>query len=396
MMVNNENEFIDTIVPMFKVNPKFKELLFIEFKYGGITGVHRKWKKRKIRKPETKIKIHLKGNNILYFYYRGYDIFHNKSYPFTGRYGDYSLDYCHYKYRDDYIFVHLQHKAITNLTKEEIYKNTLMFLKSIGIDLKMLEIDRKINRVDYKRDTECEYEPICEKQAIMSVCSKSRDSFYGVYKEPLKKGIGIKYKPKSSAAELIVYDKENETLNKAKKEKSSQTELEIRKYENVFRTELRAKSQRVHNNKKSYFKIDNTIDYYFNENIADDHFKHFVEPIFYTEPFYRIDYALLAIQSDRRLTEKEAEKLCELVTDINKKGYTRAKAEYNYCDDTFDKHIKLLGSIGINPLTFDVDIDIPFLLNFTTKEVCRDFTINDGEHEELKYKYYDEFGFTAE
>lgn len=139
-----------------------------------------------------------------------------------------------------------------------------------------------------------------------------------------------------------------------------------------------------------------TIDNYYRENIADEHFTRYVEPIFYTEPFWRLDYALLAIKSDRRLTEKEAEKLCKLVIDINKKGFTRAKAEYNYCDDTFENHIKLLRSIGINPLTFDEDIDIAFLLNFTTKEVCRDFTIYDGEHEELIYKLFDELGFTID
>lgn len=139
-----------------------------------------------------------------------------------------------------------------------------------------------------------------------------------------------------------------------------------------------------------------TIDNYYRENIADEHFTRYVESIFYTEPFYRLDYALLSIQSDRRLTEKEAEKLCKLVIDIHDKGFTRAKEEYNYCDDTFENHIKLLRSIGINPLTFDEDIDIPFLLNFTTKEVCRDFTIYDGEHEELRYELFNELGFTIE
>ena len=142
--------------------------------------------------------------------------------------------------------------------------------------------------------------------------------------------------------------------------------------------------------------MDKTIDNYYRENIADEHFTRYVEPIFYTEPFYRIDYALLAIKTDKRLTETEAEKLCKLVTDVYEKGFTRAKAEYKYCDDTFENHIKLLRSIGINPLTFDEDIDIPFLLNFTTKEVCRDFTIYDGEHEELRYELFNELGFTIE
>ena len=85
--------------------------------------------------------------------------------------------------------------------------------------------------------------------------------------------------------------------------------------------------------------------------------------------------------------------MCKLVTDINKKGFTRAKKEYGYCDDTFEKHIKLLRSIGINPLTFDEDIDLAILHNFTIKEVCRDFSIYDEEHEELRLEFINEYGF---
>ena len=139
--------------------------------------------------------------------------------------------------------------------------------------------------------------------------------------------------------------------------------------------------------------MDKTLENYYKEEVADECFKRYVEPIFYEEPFYRIDYALITIQSDRRLTEKKAEKLCKLITDINEKGFSRAKLEYGYCDDTFEKHIKLLRSIGINPLTFDEDVDLAILHNFTIKEVCRDFTIYDGEHDELKYKFLDEYGF---
>ena len=139
--------------------------------------------------------------------------------------------------------------------------------------------------------------------------------------------------------------------------------------------------------------MDKTLDNYYNEEVADECFKRYVEPIFYEEPFYRIDYALIAIQTDRRLTEKEAEKLCKLVIDINKKGFTQAKTEYGYCEDTFANHIKLLRDIGINPLTFDTNIDLAILHNFTTKEVCRDFSIYDGEHEELRWEFINEYDF---
>ena len=387
------DKLTDTMTLQFKVKPEYKDIIFDDFKTGIISDVRRKWRRRKLKSPKTKPKTYLKGNNSLYFYFKGYDIFYKKPYPFTGNYGDYRLNYCHYKYRDDYILVGLRHNAIKNKSKDKLYENTLILLASIGIDTELLEVENKLNRIDYKHDFECEYRPIAEHQAIMSIYSKSRDSYNGVYKEYLKKGTGIKYKPTSSYTEIIIYDKEQERKDKLKKKKkTSHIELELKEYKNVFRTELRLKSKRLYYNKKHTFKMDKTLDNYYNEEVANECFERYVEPIFYTEPFYRIDYALIAIQSDRRLTEKEAEKLCKLVIDINKKGFTRAKAEYEYCDDTFDKHIKLLRDIEINPLCFDEGIDLAILHNFTTKDVCRDYSLYDELFRQKK-KTYDEWGF---
>lgn len=378
----------------FDVKAEYKDIIFNDFKAGVIAGIRRRWKCRKLKNPKTKRKLHLKGNNSLYFYYKGYDIFYKRIYKFTGSYGDYSLNYCHYKYRDDYILVILKHNAIKNQSKDGLYNNTLILLKNIGIDTISLYPKIKLNRIDYKHDFECEYRPVAEHQAIMSIYSKSRNSYNGVYKEELKKGTGIKYKPQSSYTEIILYDKEQERKDKLKrKKKTSHIELELKEFKNVFRTELRLKSKRLYYNKKHTLKLDKTLDNYYNEEVADECFKRYVEPIFYTEPFYRLDYALIAIKTDNRLTEREAEKLCQLVTDINEKGFTRAKNEYNYGDDTFEKHIKLLRNIEINPLTFDEDIDIAILHNFTTKEVCRDYSLYDELFRPANKKVYDEWGF---
>lgn len=369
----------------FCVKPIYKDILFNNFKSGIIDGVRRKWKRKNLKKSKQK-KLKFTGICASRFY-ANYDKFFYKRYSFSGYYGNYSLFYSHYKYRDDYIYIHLQHYAIKGKTADAIYDDVLMLVESIGIDLEMLQIDRKINRIDYKRDFECELYSIAEKQAILSVMSKLPTSARGVNLETYE--TAIKYKPKSSSGiEIIVYFKDEQL----KKHKKKGIQIQLKGFQNVIRVEVRDKNKRLNYNEKNTFYMDKTIDNYYKENIADKHFSKYVEPIFYTEPFYRLDYALIAIQSDRRLTEKEAEKLCKLVIDINKKGYTRAKAEYGYCDDTFDRHIKLLRSIGINPLTFDEDIDLAILHNFTTKTVCRDYSLYD----ELfipKKKIYDEWGF---
>ncbi len=384
----------DTMTLQFRVKPSEKDILFYDFKSDVVYGVHRRWRCKRLRAPKIKTKFHLKARNPFYFYFKDYDRFYKRHYIFTGKYGNYSLRYCHYKYADDYVFVTLEHNAIVDKSEEKIYQDTLELLESIGVDIDLLEIENKLNRIDYKHDFEFEENPFAERQALMCILNISRNNFYGVCKEALKDGVGIKYKPISSYTEVIVYDKEQERKDRLKtRKKSSRVELDIKEYKNVFRTELRLKNKRLYYNKKHTLQIDKTLNNYYNANISDECFRRYVEPIFYTEPFYRLDYAILAIQSDRRLTEKEAEKLCKLVTDINKKGFTKAKEEYNYSEDTFESHIKVLRNIGINPLTFDEDIDIAFLLNFTTKEVCRDFTIYDEEHEELRQKLYEELGF---
>lgn len=150
-------------------------------------GVHRKWKYKKLKKPKIPKKYYFKGNNILYFYYRGYDISYRKSYKFTGNYNDYGLYYCHYKNRDDYVLIELKHNAIKNKSISKLYDDVIILLESIGIDIESLELEIKLNRIDYKHDFECEYKPEEKHKAIMSVISKTKDSYNGVHKEKLKK-----------------------------------------------------------------------------------------------------------------------------------------------------------------------------------------------------------------
>lgn len=385
-MHNINTEFIDTLTLQVKVRPNQKENLFNDFRNGGVSNVSQKWSRRKLSKPIFPYKnITLYGKPIIIPL--NYDRFYYKPYPFSGGIGGYTIYYCHYKYRDDYLMVTLQHKVVENKSNDEIYQDTLMFLDSIGVDTNLIELDDKLNRIDYKRDSEASNK--LEIKAFFNAISKCKDSSNNVDKITYYNA--IKFKPKSSATEIIIYYKFAEMNSRS--QKRSHIDLDIINYELVIRIELRLKSKRLYNNSKNSSSLPKNLSAYFNKKVADDHFEKFVEPIFYTEPFYRLDYALLAIQTDRRLTEKEAEKLCKLVIDINKKGFTRAKAEYNYSGETFDKHIKLLRSIGVNPLTFDLQFDIGAIPNFTTKEACRDYSLYDEENEELRQKLFDELSF---
>ena len=257
-------------------------------------------------------------------------------------------------------------EAYNGKTDKQIYEDTVVFLDSIGLDTNLLELEDKLNRIDYKRDFEARNQ--VEINAFFNAISKARSSFNGIDK--IIYTTAIKYKPIGASTEVIVYDKYAEMNSRSKKH--SHIDLDISSYENIVRTELRLKSKRLYNNTKNKRHLNKNLSEYFNESVADEHFKSFVEPIFYTELFYRIDYALVEIRSSDNLNDSEKEKLCHLVTEINKQGYSKAKETYNYCDDTFEKHIKLLRSIGVNPLTFDENIDIGIIPNFTTKKVFLD------------------------
>lgn len=388
---------VDTMTLQFKVKPYMKNFIFQNFLNGKIIGVHRKWKNKKLWKLKVQKKKLFKGKIDYYnSSYRNRNYF--KPYPFTGGYDGYSINYCHYNWRDDYVLVTLQHKKIAHKDIVEIYSNVMAFLQNIGFDLEDLEITDKLNRIDYRRDYE--FKNMAEFSAIVNIISKTRIASKGVVKETYNGMIdntryitGIRYKPKSSYGEVIVYYKSLEV--NARRKKHSHTELNIELYDNVIRTELRLKNKRLNANKKNTLKIDKTLHNYSQKTIIDKSFQKYIEPIFYTEPFYRLDVALQLIQTDSRLTDKEVEKLSKLVTDINRKGFTMAKQEYNYCDDTFENHIKILRSLGINPLCFDKNIGITFLPNFTTKEVCRHY--EDSNHQwKYEKKQYDEWGFEIE
>lgn len=349
----------------FKVNPLKKNILFNDFNSGMVSNVRAKWKKRPLYKPNSSTKIKLYGKHI--YAPLSFDRFYYKKYQFVGGIGGYTIYYCHYKYRDDYVFVTLQHKVVKGKSDNKIYDDTIIFLDSMGIDTTLLELDDKVNRIDLKRDAEASNQTQID--AFLNAISKSRDSFNKIDK--ICYTTAIKYKPKGSSTEVIVYNKWAEMNSRAKKR--SHTDLDIYCYENVIRTELRLKSKRLYNNTKNKRHLSKNLSTYFNEDVIDEHFKSFVEPIFYTESFYRIDYAIIEIMNNYTLTQLEKEKLCYLVTEINKKGYSKAKKTYKYCDDSFEKHIKLLRSIGVNPLTFDKNIDIGIVPNFTLKENCRDY-----------------------
>ena len=155
------------------------------------------------------------------------------------------------------------------------------------------------------------------------------------------------------------------------------TEIEELKYKNTFRTEVRIRNGKLNANKQkknsTWGGKSKTLGTYYNDESTTEIYNSYIPRIFGTNDFYRIDVALDKIKNSTQFKYVMKKKLCKLLEMINKGGYTAAKKvwEHKYSGSTFRNHIKLIESIGINALTFNMIIDgvkikREFIKNFTS------------------------------
>ena len=101
------------------------------------------------------------------------------------------------------------------------------------------------------------------------------------------------------------------------------------------------------NNRK---KMDKTLSNYFKKEVAQDYFNKYVVPIFYTEPFYRLDIAQLEIYKNELLKDFEKDRLYKFLENINKFGISEVKEMYD--SNTFREYSRKIRKMGINILCF--------------------------------------------
>ena len=132
------------------------------------------------------------------------------------------------------------------------------------------------------------------------------------------------------------------------------------RYKGILRTEVKIKDHHL-NYKKDV--RDKTLANYFKEEVAQEYFTEYIEPVFYTTQFfYRLDVALDKIQEyesktkeDIVVTNLDKKRACAFITEINQFGISSVKAKHD--DKTFKKYIGIVKGIGINPLCFSPVID---------------------------------------
>lgn len=203
-----------------------------------------------------------------------------------------------------------------------------------------------INRTEYKNDYKIKNKD--EILAIQDIQRISTEKYYNYeqflydYSENENSRINSVYAKNNSGYIAITgYFKEYEQLEK----KNENAE----KYKNIFRTEVKLKNGHL-NYKKNSKQRNKTLKNYFDENVAREYFEKYIQKIYYTEPFFRIDVAISKIYESKKLKEYIKIRLGEFLMKINEDGITETRKGYN--PRTFRSYIKEVRKIGINPLSF--------------------------------------------
>lgn len=274
-----------------------------------------------------------------------------QEYYYVAKCNDYSFYYMEQFYC---LIITLKHNLLLHRTDNEVKKMaTKQVEKYFDIQNKNIKLEN-LNRIDYKNDYKYDTEE--EFLIIKNILGKTKDKLYS-YKKEIREDKGF-YKAKytsdgSGYVEIVFYDKCNEMLEELKS--GNITINEALKYKNIFRTEVRIKNKKLNYEKYSKGTSKDIVNYY-NEETAKMYMNNYTEKILGQEQFYRIDVATKIIQKAKDLKQNMKAKLCDLLSLINRKGFTYAKNSYNNAK-TFITHLKRIKTLGINAITYDKHIN---------------------------------------
>ena len=223
-------------------------------------------------------------------------------------------------------------------------KKCRIYLGSISERVDLVET----TRIEYKNDAMLEVED-AELAAIdiFRITADNRNRNTKVQRRYINRTNCSYENDKNCNVTINCYFKEYERLEEGDIEGAN-------KYKNILRTEVKVKNSHLHHQKR-YYGIPKTFRNYFSVEMAQKYFKKHIEPILYTEPFYRLDVAILEIYKQQTLQDFKKDRLAKFLTTINEVGITAAKEKYS--DETFKDYINIIRALNINPLCFSSVID---------------------------------------
>lgn len=345
---------------------------------------------KKVSEKESKGEITIKRNDGKIETLE--DIYFNSkiSNPYNKKMTFYSFSY---RCITGYLKITLQHNVVLGHSESMIIKDIKKGMaEHFNIENRYLDnIDDYIclGRIDYKRDYP--YRNLEEYYLIKQIIDIAPETIVKGYytkkpKADTHRAYIVSYQTESNrTAEFTIYDKEKEQQNKLSKGEIDYTNYD--KYRETIRFEVRILNAKL--NALKYLGFEKSISQYKTKEMAEKLFNSYAEQAFFTEPIYRIDIAKDLV-TNSNIKNNMKSKLCQLLEDINVKGYTNVRNNYtnsnkeeqvhNYTK--FNRHIKALRELGINPLTFkntwrDIDGHISNtkykqIPNFILAENCRE------------------------
>ena len=224
-----------------------------------------------------------------------------------------------------------------------------------------------LNRIEYCVDNKMAEQ---EKKLYMSLLRKHPSRYKHMKKNSLYPTT-LYLQTKKRSNNLVIYDKEQERLDDGDTEGA-------KKYKGVLRMELQIKKYKFKRNLKQK-GIERALDNYWDKDMMEEMYFEFLRPYLYYGDYYRIDIAKKMIKaSDYKESYKD--KLIEFITQVNAHGISAVNSQYvveasaynipvanrrgrpkiikKYAPNTIKKYIGMLGDIGLNPIT--INIDEPF------------------------------------
>ena len=212
----------------------------------------------------------------------------------------------------------------------------------------------EINRIEYKNDYKLKvYDEQLAAQDIFRIASDTvKGADKGQYKYPNRTNC-IYSSERNNHVSITSYFKEYARLENGDIEGAE-------RYKGILRTEVKVKNRHLDYKKDVR---DKTLANYFKEEVAKEYFTGYIEPVFYTEDYYRLNVAIDKIQNADNLktkngklaTQLDKDRACAFITEINQFGISSVVAKYS--DKTFKKYIGIIRSLGINPLCYSPVID---------------------------------------
>ena len=298
--------------------------------------------------------------------------------------------------------VTVPHCKIEKYTDDEIIEDVKKIVMSyFGLENDEI-VEIHLSRIDVKNDYLCNPEE--DLKIIKNILLKSRDYFRFYTKKVLinsDNGFLIKYNSKKKNKDgetfeitkqtfksynliqrpsvLDFYDLDENTLDepvdengnfieycfydkseeiKIKVDRGKANKSEIKKYKNVFRSEIRIKNGRLNSNKFENASMNKELKTYYNEEMTRHFYDRYIKDILGTKDFFRIDVAVEIVRKSN-FTSKKRQALEDLLLLVNKMGYSQAEQIWiqQHSKATFYNYLHALEELKLNILTFDEVID---------------------------------------